>query len=129
MIKYRKLTKDEIAGLAAQIKYADEINLKEIKEFIGKFYPPTAHKVILHYGSEYNDSGYYTRVSDIDVYDVSGVKVETLSNYNEDDYWSGKYDMKIGDETYDESETFSITIFMNQKSLNVPDLYIQEETE
>lgn len=66
----KQVSFDEIRDIVNAIENADYS--AEWREFIHKYYGPTAVKVELNIHSEYNDSGYSARVEDYFVYNASG---------------------------------------------------------
>lgn len=72
-MQYRKLTNEEIAAAANEIKAS--VTAEQWRSFIKSIYGNEASTAIIESTSEYNDEGYSTEISDITVRDSTGRKI------------------------------------------------------
>lgn len=70
---YRKLNANEIAKILADAGYKPESNSRtmRLRDYVKKYYPPSAAAVHIQYHSEYNDSDYDYSIQYLGVYDKS----------------------------------------------------------
>ncbi len=126
---YRKLTKDEILDISAQLQFEDRIDLNEVREGVTRLFGPTAHKAVLGFENEYNDETQDLRPTDIKVWDANGKRIKRPKA--EDDWDEELYDfyreIQISD-CGQNDELPDLTIFMDDtnKRLKLTDLYVQE---
>ncbi len=126
---FRRLTEDEILELASRIRYQDRVDLTSIREGITQLFPG-AYKATLIWEGVYNDETTDLRPTDITVWDAKGNEIKR--DIPEDD-WDEELDdfareVEIG-EAGENDSMGEMTLFMaDTKGLDLPALYIREET-
>ncbi len=126
---YRKLTKDEILEISNRIRYEDQIDFGFIRNSIKDLFGPTAHKIVLSWGSYYNDETNSHRPDGVTVWDAVGNELTRPPAEDDDDEELYEFfrDLDFGDFNDDIDTLGDTVIFINgTKGLDLPDLYIQE---